>query len=404
MMTDTTMRAILLGGRPGTDGLFPFQRHILFYPAGTLVASALPEDCVPLYLRHPEEPELPGVESRVSVQPTFAGLLAEALRGLQGDVLVFTAPMPDVRTGELETLLARHRQYRSGGTLLACKDSSRSYACGVFRAESLRAALERDPRDLLSCAKAMLSMGCAVFSCRIPKSRSAVVTACDASRVQRRLMLRINRRFLEQGVAVFDPKHTYISPDCVIAPGTEILPDTMIYPGCVIGAGCSIGPNSVLKQAHIGDRCVVNASQVVQSRLGDGVTVGPFANIRPDCTVQDGVHIGDFVELKNAAIGQETMISHLTYIGDADIGARVNFGCGTVVVNYDGVDKHRTTVGDDCFVGCNTNLVAPVRLGDRAFTAAGTTVTENVPEGSLAIGRARQTTKPGWNDRRRKTK
>ena len=117
--------------------------------------------------------------------------------------------------------------------------------------------------------------------------------------------------------------------------------------------------------------------------------------------VGDGCRIGDFVELKKSTIGNGTKVSHLTYIGDATVGERVNFGCGTVVVNYDGYHKYQTVIGDDCFIGCNTNLVSPVKLGDRAFTAAGTTVTRDVPAGALSVARARQTNMEGWNDRRR---
>ena len=123
--------------------------------------------------------------------------------------------------------------------------------------------------------------------------------------------------------------------------------------------------------------------------------------MRPNCKIGDKTRIGDFVELKKANIGNGTKVSHLTYIGDADVGERVNFGCGTVVVNYDGYTKSKTVIGDDCFIGCNTNLVAPVTLGDRVFTAAGTTVTKNVPDGALTVARSRQTNLEGWNDRRR---
>ena len=143
------------------------------------------------------------------------------------------------------------------------------------------------------------------------------------------------------------------------------------------------------------------SSQVYESVVGAQATVGPFAYIRPGCKIGDHTRIGDFVELKKAEIGDGTKVSHLTYVGDAQVGERVNFGCGTVVVNYDGYNKYQTVIGDDCFIGCNTNLVSPVRLGDRVFTAAGTTVTKDVPDGALAVARSRQTVYEGWNDRRR---
>ena len=168
-----------------------------------------------------------------------------------------------------------------------------------------------------------------------------------------------------------------------------------------MGAGAVIGTNSILEKAEIGAGTTVNNSQVYESTVGAHATVGPFAYIRPQCVVGDHCRIGDFVELKKSSIGNGTKVSHLTYIGDATVGERVNFGCGTVVVNYDGYHKNQTVIGDDCFIGCNTNLVSPVTLGDRVFTAAGTTVTKNVPDGALAVARARQTTLEGWNDRRR---
>jgi bifunctional UDP-N-acetylglucosamine pyrophosphorylase/glucosamine-1-phosphate N-acetyltransferase len=139
----------------------------------------------------------------------------------------------------------------------------------------------------------------------------------------------------------------------------------------------------------------------LESTIGNNVKVGPFAYIRPDCRIGNNIRIGDFVELKKAVIGDGTKVSHLTYVGDAEVGRNVNFGCGTVTANFDGVNKHLTVIEDGAFIGCNTNLIAPVRVGKNATTAAGTTVTQDVPEGSLAIGRVRQTNKPDWNKRKK---
>ena len=149
----------------------------------------------------------------------------------------------------------------------------------------------------------------------------------------------------------------------------------------------------------MGEGTTINASQVNESTIGSHTTVGPFTYVRPGCTIGDHCRVGDFVEVKNSVIGDGTKISHLTYVGDSDVGQRVNFGCGTVTTNYDGHKKFRCTIGDDVFLGCNTNLIAPVTVGDRAYTAAGSTVTDDVPDGALAIARARQTNKPGWADR-----
>ncbi len=222
-----------------------------------------------------------------------------------------------------------------------------------------------------------------------------------AYKAQKRVTEKINFALMESGVQIFSPGTTYIAPDAVIEPGAVVLPNCLIREGCKIDAGAVIGPNTILEKSSIGAGTTVNSSQVYESAIGAQATVGPFAYIRPGCQVGDHTRIGDFVELKKAEIGDGTKVSHLTYIGDAQVGERVNFGCGTVVVNYDGYNKYKTVIGDDCFIGCNTNLVSPVSLGDRVFTAAGTTVTKDVPDGALAVARSRQTVYEGWNDRRR---
>lgn len=214
------------------------------------------------------------------------------------------------------------------------------------------------------------------------------------------LRSRINRRYMCDGVTITDPARTYIDEDVVIGRDSVILPGTMLFGKTVIGEGCEIGPDTKLTDAVIGDGTSVVKSVGISCTVGTKTTVGPFAYLRPDSVVGDGCRIGDFVELKNTNIGNGTKVSHLTYVGDSDVGERVNFGCGTVTVNYDGAKKYRTTIGNDVFVGCNSNLVAPVTLADGAYTAAGSTITDNVPEHTLAIARARQVLKENWNDRR----
>ena len=198
-----------------------------------------------------------------------------------------------------------------------------------------------------------------------------------------------------------DPAATYVDPRCSVAPGVTLLPGTILRGHTAVDRDSEIGPNSMLRDCRIGQRTTVNASQLNDSTVGSDTTVGPFTYVRPGCTIGDHCRVGDFVEVKNSVIGDGTKISHLTYVGDSDVGQRVNFGCGTVTTNYDGHKKFRCTIGDDVFLGCNTNLIAPVTVGDRAYTAAGSTVTDDVPDGALAIARARQTNKPGWADRLR---
>ncbi|MEE0096708.1 MAG: DapH/DapD/GlmU-related protein [Oscillospiraceae bacterium] len=204
------------------------------------------------------------------------------------------------------------------------------------------------------------------------------------------------------GVEIWDFDNCYVGPFAEVAPGAVLMPGTILKGSTTVAAGAVIGPNSLLENAHVGEDSTVNASQIYDSTIGQRTNVGPFAYVRPGCTVGDDIKVGDFVELKNSTIGHGTKISHLTYVGDTDLGQRINLGCGTVTVNYDGKSKYRCTVEDDCFIGCNTNMVAPVTIGKGSYVAAGSTITDNVPAGSLAIARERQTNKPGWADQRRK--
>lgn len=213
---------------------------------------------------------------------------------------------------------------------------------------------------------------------------------------------RINETHMLNGVTIHSPETVLISPDCEIGEDTEIFSDVVIENGCKIGSDVIITSASKLNNAIIKNGVSVQSSVVLKSTVGENTTVGPFAYIRPDCVIGKNARIGDFVELKNCVIGDGTKVSHLTYVGDADVGSGCNFGCGTVTVNYDGKNKYRTVIGNNVFVGCNSNLVAPVVLKDGAYTAAGSTITDDVPEKNLAIARARQVNKSIWKDRRSK--
>lgn len=213
---------------------------------------------------------------------------------------------------------------------------------------------------------------------------------------------KIIEKHLSNGVHLISTDGVIIGPDVTIEPGSRILPGTIIYGNTSIGASCEIGPNSILENVKVGNGCSVLQSVVRNSLIGDNVTVGPFAHIRPDTNLHDNINLGAFVETKNADIGEGTSIAHLTYLGDADIGKYCNFGCGTVIANYDGTVKSRTVIGDYVFIGCNTNLVPPVTVGSYAYTGAGTTITKDVPEGALAVGRAKPTVIPDWGKRKLK--
>ncbi|MEK7716971.1 MAG: bifunctional UDP-N-acetylglucosamine diphosphorylase/glucosamine-1-phosphate N-acetyltransferase GlmU, partial [Pseudomonadota bacterium] len=208
----------------------------------------------------------------------------------------------------------------------------------------------------------------------------------------------LNKRMLERlmisGVTVRDPQSTHVDAD------VEIGQDTVIYPGVIlrghtkIGRMCRIGPFTHIEDTTIGNECEVRFSYVLSSRLLEKTSVGPFAHIRPESIIGPRARIGNFTEVKSSKIGFGSKVNHLSYIGDADIAEDVNIGAGTITCNYDGKDKHKTVIGAKAFVGSNVNLIAPVKIGRGAKVAAGSTVTEDVPDGSLAIARARQVNKP----------
>ena len=214
------------------------------------------------------------------------------------------------------------------------------------------------------------------------------------------LRSRINNMHLENGVTLIDPKTTYIGTDVEIGKDTIIYPNNIIEGKTVIKENCTILQNCRIKDSIIESGVEVQASVVLESKIGENTTVGPFAYIRPETSIGNNARIGDFVEIKKSTIGNGTKVSHLTYIGDAEVGSGCNFGCGTVVVNYDGKEKHKTVIGDNSFIGCNTNLVSPVKVGDNTYIAAGSTITSEVKEGDLAIARTKQINIEGWVKKR----
>lgn len=212
----------------------------------------------------------------------------------------------------------------------------------------------------------------------------------------------IIKKHQENGVLFINPDSCYIEEDVIIGKNVLIEQNVMLQGETVIGDGTIVGMGTKLVNTKVGKNCELLSVVSVDAQLGDDCLAGPFSYIRPGSKIGNDVKVGDFVEVKNASIDEGTKIAHLTYVGDSDVGKRVNFGCGTVTVNYDGKNKHRCKIGDDAFIGCNTNLVAPVTVGNGAYTAAGSTITDEVPEKNLAIARARQVNKDGWKDKRDK--
>ncbi|HLS35633.1 MAG TPA: bifunctional UDP-N-acetylglucosamine diphosphorylase/glucosamine-1-phosphate N-acetyltransferase GlmU [Bacillota bacterium] len=219
------------------------------------------------------------------------------------------------------------------------------------------------------------------------------VALAEAEKILKR---RINEAHMRNGVTIIDPENSYIGPD------VEISQDVVIHPGVVITgktyikSHVEIGPHSEIENCTIGEHTLITQSVVKDSVIGKRNYIGPYAHIRPGSKIADDVRVGNFVELKKTSLGDHTKVGHLSYVGDTQVGSNVNLGCGTITVNYDGVEKHETVIGDHAFIGCNTNLIAPVEIGDGAFTAAGSTITKNVPEDALSIARSKQVNKEGY--------
>jgi bifunctional UDP-N-acetylglucosamine pyrophosphorylase/glucosamine-1-phosphate N-acetyltransferase len=206
---------------------------------------------------------------------------------------------------------------------------------------------------------------------------------------------RIRRRHMLAGVTIIDPPSTFVDATVTIAPDTTIAPNTHLEGDTSIGSGCVIGPGSHIRDSGIGDRCIIRYSMVEESTLESDVDMGPYSHLRPRSYICQGVHIGNFAEVKASRLGRNSKMGHFSYIGDAEVGEDVNIGAGTITANYDGVNKHRTTIGDGAFIGSDTMLVAPVNIGRGAGTSAGAVVNRDVPDGMMAIGapariRARQ--------------
>ena len=207
---------------------------------------------------------------------------------------------------------------------------------------------------------------------------------------------RTNLALMEAGITLVDPHSTYIAPEVVVGPDTIIYPNTTLEGNTVVGTNNVLGPNTRLSNVTVGDNNHIHDSYAHDCEIKNDTVIGPFVHLRPDTVLSDKVKIGNFVEVKNSVVGTGTKLPHLSYIGDSDVGSKVNIGCGTITVNYDGKKKHRTIIENGVFVGCNSNLVAPVTIGSESYVAAGSTITKDVPSRALAFGRARQVVKENW--------
>lgn len=366
----------------------------------------------------------------------------EPLADKSGTVIVLYGDTPLIQGDTLKQALTAHIEEESAATVITAiakepygygrivrengriskiveqKDATEEEAaiCEInagmyfFDLDKLRSALGRITNDnsqgeyyLTDTIEILLNDGETVGTYTVPFEETLGVNdRVQLARVEKIQNSRLVKAAMLSGVTMIDPDTVHLSADVVIGQDTVLYPSVILEGKTVIGSHCHIGPNTRLTDCEVGEGTEVVNSVGVESRIGCNTHVGPFAYLRPNSSVGSNVKIGDFVEIKNANIGDGTKVAHLTYVGDADVGERVNFGCGTVVVNYDGTNKHRTTIGDDAFIGCNTNLVSPVTVHRGAYTAAGSTITDEVPEGALAIARSRQTVKEHWAEDRRK--
>lgn len=216
------------------------------------------------------------------------------------------------------------------------------------------------------------------------------------SQAEKIMRQRINEKHMRNGVTIIDPEQTYIESDVVIGQDTIIYPGTIIKGKTTIAEDCVIGPHTEIVNCSVDSETTIRQSVAHDSQIGASVQIGPFSHIRPQSHIYDEVRIGNFVEVKKSTFGKGSKASHLSYIGDAEVGDNVNIGCGSITVNYDGVNKFKTIIEDNVFIGCNSNLVAPVKIGEGAYVAAGSTITKDVPSEALSIARARQENKENY--------
>ncbi len=364
---------------------------------------------------------------------------AENLLGdLEGTTLVICGDTPLIRSETMEALVNKHKELGAKATILtAIADNPAGYG-RIIRGDQGEVLRNVEQKDATPEEQAVteINTGTYCFDNRalfealkkvkndnaqgeyylpdvmgILQSEGALIGAhvsddfSETLGVNDRVVLaqaeavmrhRIAEKHMRNGVTIISPETTVISADAVIGRDTVLQPGTIIEGHSSIGEECLIGPNSHIIDSEVSDKTSIHSSVVKSSKIGSNTTVGPFAHIRPETDLGDHVKVGNFVEIKKSSFGTGSKVSHLSYIGDAEVGSAVNIGCGSITVNYDGKNKFKTTIEDEAFIGCNSNLVAPVTVGKGSYVAAGSTVTKDVPEDSLAIARSRQENKEGY--------
>jgi bifunctional UDP-N-acetylglucosamine pyrophosphorylase/glucosamine-1-phosphate N-acetyltransferase len=370
----------------------------------------------------------------------------ESLRGFSGTVLLLCGDVPLLRQETLQSLLDLHRAEQATVTVLTAQVDD-PYGYGRILRDGKRVQAIVEEKDATDTERKIREINSGIYAFEAPYVFEALrrvgrdnaqgeyyltdivaaaaadgrtVCALQADSVEEvqgindRVQLsaaagvirqRLNAELMRQGVTMIDPEATYIDAGVQIGSDTIIYPNVSVRGATVIGQDCIIEPGAVITDCEIGDRVHIKASSVLaESKVGDAGAIGPMAHLRPGTILAGENKIGNFVETKKAHLGIGSQASHLTYLGDAEVGRNVNFGCGTITCNYDGRDKYKTIVEDNVFVGSDTQFIAPVRIGRNSLIAAGSTITKDVPADSLAIARSEQRIIEGWAKKKKKSK
>lgn len=385
------------------------------------------------------------VERRGTGDATSVALayLEETEPGVQGDILVVNGDGPTITSETLAELVVMHTTMGTAATILSSRvEDPTGYGriirdddggvtriveeadCGpedaavnevnagfyCFDRPQLGTSLEMIAPDnaqgehyLPDAVRLLVESGKLVEAFEAPADEVLGVNSrSDLARAEAILRTRINQFHMTEGVTMIDPATTYVDADVSMGQDVVLYPNTHLEGETSIGDHCEIGPNARIIDSVVGPRSAVTYSVLREATLARDVTVGPFASIRPGVRIEAEAHIGTSVELKNTTVGEGSKVPHLTYLGDAEIGSDVNVGAGTITCNYDGEEKHRTVVDDGARIGSDTMLVAPVTIGRDAYTAAGSAITIDVPEGALGVARAKQHNVDDWVARKRK--
>ena len=363
--------------------------------------------------------------------------LLPVLDHFDGELLVLNGDVPLLRAETVEALVQRHRSSNADVTLLTarlddptgygrvfadeqgrvsaivehrdCSEQQRSNNltnAGIycFNWAKLAAVLpqlstDNDQGELYLTDTVEMLTNAMHFEVADPDEVNGINNRKQLAQCEAMLQQRLRDYWMDQGVTFIDPSSCTLSEHCRFGRDVLIEPQTHIRGHCQIGDNCRLGPGSLIEDATLGASVEVVHSVVRGAVVGDAVSIGPFAHLRPAAEIGRGCRIGNFVEVKKSRLGDGSKVNHLSYIGDAELGEQVNVGAGTITANYDGVRKHRTVVGDYSKTGANSVLVAPVTIGSKVTIGAGSTITKDVPDGALAIGRSKQMTKEGWADR-----